>query len=74
MRIENTNIQLSKIVANTGQIDGVPSNPIFIRDEKYLKLLDSLKAMPELLKAQPALIFGKNRQNGLKKTSLYRGL
>lgn len=31
-------IKLSKLVENRGQIEGLPANPRFIKDDKYAKL------------------------------------
>jgi len=41
-------IKISDLIENTGQIEGVPRNPRFIKDYKYRKLLDSLAENPEM--------------------------
>ena len=50
-------IPLSKLVANTGQIEGLPKNPRSIRDEKFAKLVQSLKDDPEMLDLRELLVY-----------------
>lgn len=42
-------IPLSKLVNNTGQIEGVPKNPRFIRDTDFYDLVEDMKEDPEML-------------------------
>lgn len=42
---------------NTGQIPGLPKNPRTIRDEKFDKLVKSIKEDPEMLKLRELLVF-----------------
>jgi len=49
MKIKTQVMQLTEITSNSGQIIGLPKNPRVIRDEKYLKLLGSIQADPEML-------------------------
>lgn len=58
----NKKIPLSEIELNEGQLDGLPSNPRFIKDEKFASLVRSLQESPEFLKARPLLVF--QMQNG----------
>jgi ParB-like nuclease domain len=51
------NIQLSKIKPNTGQIEGLPANPRFIRDEKFDALKKSLQDDPEMLELRELIVF-----------------
>lgn len=47
MKLEQ--IKLSKLLLNSGQLPGVPKNPRFIKDDRYAKLLQSIKDDPEML-------------------------
>ena len=51
-----TLLPLSKLEVNKGQIDGVPENPRFIRDEKYRKLVKSIADTPEMMTARPLIV------------------
>lgn len=57
-KIEYSHI-LSKAVLelNEGQLDGLPKNPRYIKDEKFAKLKLSLEKSPEFLKARPLLVY-----------------
>jgi len=44
-------IKLAKLKNNTGQIDGLPKNPRFLRDDKFEKLKKSLTDDPEMMEA-----------------------
>lgn len=46
---ENKNIKISDLVLNTGQIDGLPKNPRFIRNERFELLKKSITDAPEML-------------------------
>lgn len=52
-----TTIATAKLMLNDGQLGGVPSNPRFIKDEKFEALKKSLSESPELLKARPLIVF-----------------
>ena len=51
-----TYLPLSKLEVNKGQIEGVPENPRFIRDEKYRKLVKSIADTPEMMTARPLIV------------------
>lgn len=51
-----TLLPLSKLEVNKGQIEGVPENPRFIRDEKYRKLVKSITDTPEMMTARPLIV------------------
>lgn len=53
-------IPIDKIEQNTGQIEGVPANPRFIKNEKYSSLVQSLAENPEMMSMRELLVF----QNG----------
>lgn len=47
----------SVLELNEGQLEGLPKNPRFIKDEKFAKLKLSLQQSPEFLKARPLLVY-----------------
>jgi ParB-like chromosome segregation protein Spo0J len=47
--IQTTLIPISKLKVNSGQIDGLPKNPRFVKDAKYYQLKESIKDNPEML-------------------------
>lgn len=49
-------LPLSKLKQNTGQVEGVPKNPRFIKDEKYELLKQSLADDPEFTNLNPILV------------------
>jgi len=50
-------IKLSLIATNRGQIEGLPRNPRLIRDERFAKLKQSIKDLPDMLKMRPMIVF-----------------
>lgn len=55
--IEARRIPISELAPNTGQIPGVPRNPRIIRDERFAKLVRSLKEDPEMLELRELLVY-----------------
>lgn len=55
--IESKLIPLKDIEVNRGQIEGLPSNPRFIKDEKFRKLMASIEENPEMLQLRELLVF-----------------
>tara|TARA_R110000765_G_scaffold36362_5_gene81318 strand:- start:493 stop:1098 length:606 start_codon:yes stop_codon:yes gene_type:complete len=56
---KNTKIEvvdINKILLNTGQVEGLPKNPRFIKDTKFNKLVKSIKAFPEMLSIRPIVV------------------
>lgn len=51
-----TLLPLSKLEVNKGQIEGVPKNPRFIRDNKYKQLVESISNTSEMMKARPLIV------------------
>lgn len=51
-----TLLPLAKLEVNKGQIEGVPKNPRFIRDNKYKQLVESIRNTPEMMKARPLIV------------------
>ena len=50
-------IKINLLEFNTGQIEGLPKNPRFIRDERYKKLAESLKEMPSMMDLRELIVF-----------------
>lgn len=50
-------IKLNKIVENKGQIEGLPKNPRFIRDDKFELLKKSLQDDPEMLELRELIVY-----------------
>ncbi|GHT33956.1 hypothetical protein FACS189434_09290 [Bacteroidia bacterium] len=55
--METKNISIKKLLPNSGQIDGLPANPRFIKDENFDKLVKSLQESPEMLNLRELLVF-----------------
>lgn len=53
-------IPLSKLVSNNGQIEGIPKNPRFIKNERYSKLVKSIQDNPEFLGARELIVHEYN--------------
>jgi ParB-like nuclease domain len=51
------NIKVSLLESNTGQIEGLPKNPRFIKDDRFKALVKSLQDTPEMLELRPILVF-----------------
>ena len=57
-QIEYTHVlHKSVLELNEGQLEGLPKNPRYIRDEKFAKLKLSLETSPEFLKANPLRVY-----------------
>lgn len=55
--IQTVNLPLKAIETNRGQIEGVPKNPRFIRDENYRKLVKSLQDDAWMLSIKPLIVY-----------------
>ena len=53
-------INIGKIVLNKGQIKNLPKNPRFIKDEKFKKLVQSIKENPEMTALRELLVYPFN--------------
>lgn len=51
------NIKLSDIETNKGQIEGLPQNPRFIKDNRFKALVKSIEDAPEMLDYRTLLVF-----------------
>ena len=50
-------IPIDKLELNTGQLEGLPKNPRYIKDERYDALKKSISDAPELLEARMLLVY-----------------
>ena len=56
-------LPISKLQLNTGQLQGLPKNPRFIKDMEYEKLKRSIQASPEFLDARMLLVYPLEGEN-----------
>lgn len=56
-KIKILSIKLSELSPNAGQIEGLPANPRFIRDEQYAKLVKSIQDDPEMLDLRELIVY-----------------
>lgn len=56
-KMEIRNIRVQDISPNTGQLEGLPKNPRFIRDERFDALRKSIEDAPEMLSLRELLVF-----------------
>jgi len=49
-------IDIKRLEVNKGQVEGLPKNPRFIRDERYKALVKSIEDAPEVLKLRELLV------------------
>jgi hypothetical protein len=54
--IHTIQVPVSQLVPNNGQIDGIPKNPRFIRNERFEKLVKSIQDNPEFLGARELIV------------------
>ena len=50
-------LPISQVFPNIGQVEGLPKNPRFIKDEKYKKLVQSIKDDPEMLELRELIVY-----------------
>lgn len=53
-------ININDVLANDGQIEGLPANPRLIKDDKFNKLLRSIQELPEMTEARDLLVYPHN--------------
>ena len=58
--MESHNIQISALELNNGQIEGLPKNPRFIRDNQFEKLKKSIEDFPEMLQYRELIVYPLN--------------
>lgn len=54
-------IQISKLKNNVGQIEGLPKNPRFIKDDRFEKLVKSIKDDPEMLELRELIVYPSDK-------------
>lgn len=57
MKVKIQQIALSKLHLNNGQIEGVPKNPRFIKDERFEALKKSIQDDPEMLELREIIAY-----------------
>lgn len=50
-------IKISLLTENVGQVEGLPRNPRWIKDERYMALKKSIEDAPEFLEARMLLVY-----------------
>lgn len=54
--MERKKIDIRKVFANEGQIEGLPRNPRTMRREKFRKLVKSIRELPEMTEARELIV------------------
>lgn len=55
--MQRAKLDISKVIHNDGQIEGLPRNPRLIKDAKFRKLCKSIKELPEMTEARGLLVY-----------------
>jgi DNA modification methylase len=55
-------ISINKLKNNTGQIEGLPKNPRLLKDDKFKKLVKSIKDDPEMLQLREVIAYELNNE------------
>jgi DNA modification methylase len=55
--MEIQSVKISDLSPNTGQVEGLPKNPRFIKEERYKKLLKSIQDDPEMLELREVIVY-----------------
>ena len=55
--MQRAKLDISKVLHNDGQIEGLPRNPRLIKDKKFRKLCKSIKELPEMTEARDLLVY-----------------
>ncbi len=50
-------LPIEKVKVNDGEVDGLPKNPRFIKDDRYKALLKSIKEDPEMLELRELIVY-----------------
>lgn len=58
--METREINIKELHLNTGQVQGLPKNPRFIKDERFEALKKSLQEAPEMLKLRELIAYDNN--------------
>lgn len=54
---EIKNLKVSQLEVNKGQIEGLPKNPRFIKDDRYKALKKSIEDAPEMLSLRELIVY-----------------
>lgn len=57
---ETKNIHIKELEVNKGQIEGLPQNPRFIKDERFTALKKSIEDAPEMLALRELIVYPHN--------------
>jgi hypothetical protein len=60
--LKTVSLKIDSLESNIGQIEGIPKNPRFIKDEKFKKLKRSITENPEMLGAREILVYQTSNQ------------
>lgn len=55
--MKRAKIDISRVMFNDGQIEGLPRNPRLIKNEKFRKLCYSIKTLPEMTEARDLFVY-----------------
>lgn len=55
-------LDVKKLHSNSGQVEGLPKNPRFIRDERFEALKKSISDAPEMLELRELIVYDNNGQ------------
>lgn len=56
------NLKVSQLETNNGQIEGLPKNPRFIKDNRFKALVKSIENAPEMLDYRTLLVFPHDKK------------
>ncbi len=62
--IQRRVMDISQLHTNTGQVEGLPKNPRFIRDPKFKKLVKSIEDDPEMLELRELIVYDTQDERG----------
>lgn len=57
LKHQSVTVKISDLVYNRGQLEGLPSNPRFVRDESFELMKKSIRDTPELLELRPPIVY-----------------
>ena len=60
--MESKKIKLNKLKLNTGQIENVPKNPRFIKDERFQRLIQNIQNYPDMLELREIIVYDNNSE------------
>jgi len=60
IKVESKELKSIQLINNTGQLDGLPSNPRFIRNKEFEELKASILEDPEMLDVREVIVYPFN--------------